>query len=346
MSTPVDWRKSFRQVSELDDGPVKMLIENILPTEGVTFIGSLSGVGKTWVALSMAKALRTGEPLFGRFPVPEIVPVAYLVPEMGSRAVRKRIETLQIPDHPEFLLRTMKEGRMQLTAPELKAMVQELKPVIFLDTAIRFTNGVEENSSGQNAAGLAEAIFTLLRAGARAVVCLHHSPKASGHAPFMTLENVLRGTGDFGAICEVVWGIERARRKKGKGWDHEYAKESDSLTRLHVENVKGRDADVADPFMIQGRPYLAERGDFVVIRSGDTNIEPDARNDEEKLKTLLGMIATTPTVSKRSLTKATGWNNEKVTEQASSQGYRQVQGVWVNSAALPTATEKVTSHPR
>ena len=163
------WREHFRTLSELDEGEVPMLIENILPSEGISFLGSLSGVGKTWIALSKVKALRTGKPLFGRFRVPEIVPCAYFVPEMGSRAVRHRIEMLRIPSSEEFLIRTLKEGIMHLDSPHLRDMIQALMPVVFLDTAIRFMRGKDENSASENSVGLADALFHLLRLGARAV---------------------------------------------------------------------------------------------------------------------------------------------------------------------------------
>src|ERR1700687_4790840 len=246
-----------------------MLIENILPSEGISFLGSLSGVGKTWIALSKVKALRTGKPLFGRFRVPEIVPCAYFVPEMGSRAVRHRIEMLRIPSSEEFLIRTLKEGIMQLDSPHLRDMIQALKPAVFLDTAIRFMRGKDENSASENSVGLADALFHLLRLGARAVECLHHAPKKFSTDRYMSLENALRGTGDFGAMCEVVWGIRQARRWEGRNEDKEYAKESAALTRLEMECLKGRDIpNVADPFIIQGRPYIEERGDFSIIESG------------------------------------------------------------------------------
>jgi hypothetical protein len=339
-----EWRKEFRTLAELDQGPVPMLIEHILPAEGVMFIGSLSGVGKTWIALSMVKALRTGKPLLSHYRVPEVVPVAYLVPEMGSRAIRNRIEKLGIPSNEDFLLRTLKEGVMQLDSPYLEAMVQELKPVLFLDTAIRFTAGAEENSASANAVGLADAVFRLLRLGARAVVCLHHSPKASGNQPVMTLENILRGTGDFGAMCEVVWGVERARRKQGNKWDYAYAKESESLTRLRVECLKGRDIpDVADPFVVQGRPYIDERGDFAVVRQGDLDLEPSGRSVEERIKKLVGMVTAEPKTSIRSLSRATGWNNADVKRHALGQGWKWMEGKgWVNGEP-ETVAERVIS---
>jgi hypothetical protein len=76
--------------------------------------------------------------------------------------------------------------------------------VVFLDTAIRFLSG-DENSS-KDVRAFADTIFSLLKNGAEAVVLIHHSPKDSGD--FMTLENAMRGSGDFGAFLCCCWGTK------------------------------------------------------------------------------------------------------------------------------------------
>jgi AAA domain/Primase C terminal 1 (PriCT-1)/Bifunctional DNA primase/polymerase, N-terminal len=107
--SPTNWRDSFKSVGELEQGDVRMLINGVLP-EGTTFIGGLPGEGKTLFALSIAKALTTGDPFLGKFFVPETVPVIYLIPESGGRAFRKRCEKFNIPNDPElFLCRTVSE---------------------------------------------------------------------------------------------------------------------------------------------------------------------------------------------------------------------------------------------
>lgn len=70
MATPVpEWRKLFRSLGEMEQGEMEYLIDGFLP-EGITFLGGLSGVGKTWFALSIAKALATGQPFLDKFAVP------------------------------------------------------------------------------------------------------------------------------------------------------------------------------------------------------------------------------------------------------------------------------------
>ena len=175
--TSADWRKEFKTVGELETGDVRMLIRGFLP-EGVTFIGGLPGEGKTLFALSIAKALTTTDPFLGKFFVEEQVPVIYLIPESGSRAFRARCEKFRIPnDESLFLCRTVSEGAtLPLNSEALFEAVRRLKPVVILDTFIRFSEADDENDAAQNKK-IVNDIVRLRQAGAVAVIGLHHAKK-------------------------------------------------------------------------------------------------------------------------------------------------------------------------
>lgn len=304
----LDWRKRFHTVDQLAEGDLKFLIEDILP-EGVTFIGALSGAGKTWFALSMAKALTTSRPFLNVWPAPESVNVLYLCPEMSGRAVRSRAEKLGIKER--FYCQTMCDGVCSLTDPELEMAIEELKPVVFLDTAIRFGTAEDENSSSQNARGLATGIFALVNLGARSVVGLHHSPKDSAEKDYMTLENVLRGTGDIGAMCDAAWGLQRDRggmTNPGQA----YIEESERLNRLQVRCVKSRDFEPAEQFRIQGKPYIDEKGDFAVLSDNPY---------QTKVKKMLEAIEADPHVTKEALARLAGISRNRISEVATKEGW-------------------------
>jgi len=327
-----NWLEHFHPISELESGDVRMLIDGVMP-EGVNFIASLAGVGKTWLALSMARALSTGEDFLGRFKVREAVPVLYLVPEMGSRSFRRRCEKMKLPDSYMFLCRTLRDGMMSLTDRRLLDAVRDIQPVIFLDSMIRFQTG-DESSASANATGLATAIFEVLRSGAPAIQCLHHSPKFAGKE-WMSLENVLRGTGDIGAMCDAVWGLEHSRRSKFRGWDRAYGDESKELTRLTMKCVKSRDFDPVEELMIQGRPSIDERGDFEIVSQGGVGSSPSKQL--QRLDTLLEMIRKDSRVSVNKLSKATGWNSESVKHRAARAGYKRDDGCeWVEGPPIGT----------
>jgi hypothetical protein len=288
-----NWRTKFHTVDELPDGDIRFLIENVLP-EGVSFIGALSGAGKTWFCLSMARALTTGKKFLGNWNVPEQVNVLYLCPEMNAKTFKKRCRLFGISER--FHCQTISDGvPLDLCDPLLAQAVAELKPVVFLDTAIRFAGAEDENSSSQNAQGLAAAVFALIHLGAQAVVCLHHRAKDTARQEELTLENTLRGTGDLGAMCDAVWGLQYDR---GTG-DPQYAKESKKLVRLAVSCVKARDFCVPDDFRIQLSQFIDRTGDFGVLTTDS------AATRQAEIEALNEAISANPKIEKLRLEEKT-----------------------------------------
>src|SRR6202011_4344994 len=77
-----NWRSEFRNLSQMEQGPITMVIDGVLQ-EGTCFLGATAGHGKTLVALAFAKAICLGQPLFE---IPEYTVntprnVVYLIPE-------------------------------------------------------------------------------------------------------------------------------------------------------------------------------------------------------------------------------------------------------------------------
>jgi hypothetical protein len=296
------WRAAFKSYDQLEPGKLEFLIERIIP-EGITFLGGLPASGKTWLALSIAKALMTGRPFLGSFPVPHPLSVLYLIPEAGERAFRTRLEAMRLT-FPEdlFLCRTMGSGpTLALKSPEVIAAVGAMQPVVFLDTAIRFSQADDENSAAQNRE-LATAMFELRRAGAKGIVAIHHSAKNAGKdgsAP--TLENTLRGTGDLGALADAVYNLR--------------VEDMSTLT-IGVTCVKPRDFEPVAPFRIQGRPFINDRGDFAML---------EMPSDDEKIHRAL---LDDSTLNARELAAATGISVNRVTQLANRLGWKKNKRTW------------------
>jgi len=232
-------------------------IDGFLQDGGATMIGGLSGHGKTLIMLSIARALLSprGTMLWGHFRVLEPAErVLYLIPESTLAPFIHRLKLFGLYEHAiageRFFSRTLTKGpTIPLDDPRILAAAKGAH--VFLDTAARFGEG-DENSAGDNSRGLAADIFQLLAAGARAVICAHHAPKAFSRENIMMLETVLRGSGDMGAMLSTAWGI----------------KQIDAASNtIHVENVKGRDFQPCGPFQLQGRPFIDDTGDFHLLRA-------------------------------------------------------------------------------
>jgi AAA domain-containing protein len=262
-----DVRELFETKSELEADPTfRWVIEGIAHEGEVTWFLALPKQMKTWVMLCVVKALLTGEPLFGdeRFKVPRKAKrVIYLIPETSRKPFVKRLKMLGLvefiydpitnPDGGLFV-RTLSAGeKIKLTDPALMELARDAD--VFLDTAIRWLEG-EENKSN-DVAVLSENIFNLISAGARSVWCAHHAPKGFADASTMTLENMARGSGEYGAALTNAYGLLQEEEKT-------------STLRFHA--IVGRDLDELIPDMIlQGRPYLSTIGNFKVV---DANAEP------------------------------------------------------------------------
>ena len=158
-----------------------MLIEGFMP-KGVGFFGSLSGTGKTWIGLSVAKALTSGMPLWGVFPVKKPSAVLYLIPEASDASFKRRLGKMRITqDKHLFRYRTITQGITRpLSDPITVAMIQQLSVehdvLVVVDTAVRFFRGGDENAAKEN--NLVQDSDMLRSIGAN-VLFLHHSPKAT-----------------------------------------------------------------------------------------------------------------------------------------------------------------------
>jgi AAA domain len=248
------------------------VIEGIAHAGESTWFGALPKQMKTWVLLCVVKALLTGEPLFNdsRYKANKARKVIYLIPEASRASVKKRLKLLGLMGflydpitNPNGVLfvRTLSAGeKIKLTDPRLLEIVKDAD--VFLDTAIRWLEGEENKSS--DVAVLSENIFSLIAAGARSIWCAHHAPKGFADASTMTLENMFRGSGEYGAALSNAYGLCQTDEK---------------TSTLHFHAIVGRDLDELIPDMIlQGRPYLSETGNFKVVNA---NAEPfKGRNNQ------------------------------------------------------------------
>ena len=305
-----DWRSLFHTYEELRDAPpVKFAIDGFLQEEGITILGALPAQGKTLVALAMCRALLEGTPLFGHFNVSRPAQrVVYLIPESGKSPFAHRLKTFHLMKHIEnerMFCRTFSmPGSLSLKDPLL---VEACKGAdVILDTAIRFLPGDESSSSDQRE--FAQTLFDLLATGARTVTGLHHSAKSSETNQWMTLENVLRGSGELGAMLCSCWGLRMCDVGRTKLW---------------IQNVKARDYQPCEPFVVEGRPHLALTGNFKLTH------EPGLAGELSEHLTRRGNTGGRP-------------RNEEVVEQATEILQLHAQGVGTREIARRLGVPKST----
>jgi hypothetical protein len=249
------WRTLFHTREEIDNAPpLKFVIEGFLHEKSLTMLGGPPAAMKTYAALSIAKALITGEPLFDYFQVNETSErVLYLIPESSLSPFADRLKKLGLNRYAgdKFFSRTLDATETGVGIKDPRILEAARGADVFLDTAVRFMEGDENTAKDQRV--FADNLFALLKAGARTVIGLHHAPKTFNAQNQMELENVLRGSGDIGAMLATCWGLSKIDKDR---------------SQIYVKNVKDRDfRESPKPFVLEGRPHLDETGKFRLLYS-------------------------------------------------------------------------------
>lgn len=323
----------FRGADELSgSGKVEFLIDGFLMKGGVTFFGGSPEGGKSLVAMSIAKALTTGEPLFGKLQVVEPCPVLWLAAEGGDNGLKIRLRNFRITsDKNRFICRTLSQGAMlRLDDPHIEELVRWMNPVVILETAVRFGEGNEDSASDTNL--LAGAIFSLISYGARAVVAIHHATKNLKQAG-TSLQTILRGSSDFGALADVVIAVNRDERLYQYGT---------GPNEIDLISCKGRDftpapirlavtgrAPEGTPATAMWKPGLISHID----QDGDLKwIDKDSRQaaaevtDKQTADYLESLVRETPTITLKELATRTSQTVWAVNNTLKQRGWSKPSG--------------------
>jgi hypothetical protein len=233
--------------------PLTFAIKDFLQKDAATVIAGLVGSYKTFVSLSIAKALlNESATLWDTFAVlHKAESVVYLIPESARGPFRTRLELMGLMPYVrnhKLLVRTLNKGPI-LPLQDARFLSGIRGAHVFVDTGIRFMAG-SENEAGDAARGLSSDILAMVANGAASVVVLLHSPKGFETQNFMTLENMVRGSGELGAPFATGWGV---RHLPGD--------------IVHVQNIKPRDFEPRGPFQLAARPYIDTTGDFFLWKA-------------------------------------------------------------------------------
>ena len=333
------WWSAFKSGDTLEgDKDVKMYISNFIP-EGITLICGLPKEGKSYLALAIAKALTSGEPLFGRpeFKVPEAVPVLYLAAESGDRALKLRWSKMRITsDKTKFLCRTLGHGPMLgLDDPKIEQCVKALRPVIVLETLIRFNDGSDEDSATENRK-LAENLFRLIAWGARCVIGIHHSRKdLDKRRP--TKEAAVRGSGDALAMPDAVWLVmqDSALHKGGHGpneidvvgWGRDF---TPAPVRLALTRKK-QPGDTVPEFSPGIVSYIDTDGDLKWVNKVVFNPSASSGDISQVIERLVTQTPSTTVNDLIAKTNQPKWEIRKTLKQLGYRRGRGRHGTWVKS---------------
>lgn len=195
-----DWRERYLTFERVRDAkPVEFLIDGFLALDSITALAAPVGQRKSLIALNIAHALCTGEPLFDYFKVAARPSrVVYLCPEMGLSSFSMRLKQIGLDSHigQNLFCQTMDEDSIKLTDLD-----EELPgAVVIIDTLTRFVEG--DQNSAEDMSRFAKVVFGIKRRGAT-VLLLHHSLKGASNG--LTLDSAMRGSTELAAFVTCCW---------------------------------------------------------------------------------------------------------------------------------------------
>jgi hypothetical protein len=259
--------------------PVNWLVQDILPLNDKAILSGYWGNYKSYIALSLAKAVATGSKFLGLYQT-EKRPVIYLDKENSRDEIGERAVRLQIPDDAE--LRIWCEHNMpfpKLGDLRLLAFAEELKPLFIIDTLTGFSEAEDENAAREMRRELEKYLELISRGGT--VLALHHPPKNHSQA---SDTNWFRGSGDIGAFFAMGFYVTCTDSERGI---------------IQFSTAKSRRGP-KPYFQLQAWPYLDPaspqyKGDFAVL---DT---PHTDADEPRCLKLLQLMQDSPGINQQRL---------------------------------------------
>jgi len=180
---------TLTEIEDLKIEEPEPLIDPILKRGESMIISARAGVGKTFLGMTMGKALSDGEALFDRWPVSKPRKVLYVDGEMGINALKKRAQQLEIfSPYFRMIPCDWPRDRNALNLYQLddqftiEKAIEEFKPdVVFLDNLstlykVDATNQAESWIEMQN-------FILRTRSSGPAVVLIDHNGKVEGNGP-------------------------------------------------------------------------------------------------------------------------------------------------------------------
>ena len=153
---------------------------------------------------------------------------------------------------------------------------------------------------------------------------IHHATKASkANGERMTLENMLRGTGDFGAMCDQAYGIRKDMTLYSNGngpmeIDLVSLKDREQIGGLTSLRLAASRKNKADAGISLPVSYINETGDFHVVSKTE--------NSRRESQSILAMVNQDPNIPAKDIAEQLGISDYRVKSILEQNGYHRVKG--------------------
>ncbi len=229
------------------------LIKDIIYSEGFCFIYGAEGTGKSFLTLSLAKAIAEGNDWLGEFEVESPAKVLFLDKENPLSMVSRRIKGLDIntggniqwlkyPD--KFQLSDGKGNPSEFALAVSSIVARDDIKLIIIDSFVDLMVGSE--SSAEDTQRFFDGLRTLFPN--KAFLALHHENKPS-QGVFRNDSQRLRGSSNINAQTFTQFRLETVGSSK---------------IDMTLKQTKARDSVKLDKFMIQMQVGRDDNGESIV----------------------------------------------------------------------------------
>jgi AAA domain/DnaB-like helicase N terminal domain len=224
-------------LAEPDPGPTPFLVEQLMVEAALAFVVGSWKVGKTWLLLELAISVVSGEPVLGRYPVPEPGPVILVVEESGRAALHRRLDRLARG-------RAIAKGRLaelhfganlgvRLNEPRWQRRLREAATAIgpravILDPWVRIKGAAVDEKEQREVGEVLDYLLGLREATGAAVITSAHTGHEGGH---------IRGSSDIEAV-----------------WESRLTLTYDRQTKVHTLSAEHREAEESSKLCYRRRP--------------------------------------------------------------------------------------------
>lgn len=218
--------------------PRKMLLDPILPRQGLCMLYAPRGVGKTFVSLSIAHAVASGGSVFGRWSAPEPARTLFIDGEMPATTLQERLRDItegSLSTIAPDMLKILTPDEQEVPMPNLattagqKTIEPFLEDVSFVVLDNLSTLARNGRSNDEESWLPVQSWLLSLRRRGISVLCVHHSGKGGDQ----------RGTSAKEDVLDTVIALRRPS---------DYRTEEGARFEVHFTKARGIHGTEANPF--------------------------------------------------------------------------------------------------
>jgi len=294
LNKPEDFKTiTAQELRSMEFPKDQWLIDRIIPREGFCFIFGAEGTGKSFTALSIAKALSEGKDWLDKFKTDKQCKVLFIDKENPKQMTSRRLASFEVSGenivwvkYPEKLQLVGEDGGFSDFAISLSEEVKaENIDLIIIDSFVDLMVGNE------NAADDVQKFFDAIRQlfPNKSILALHHENKPSA-GTFKSDAQRTRGSSNINAQTTVQFRIEAI---------------SSSKTEFSLKQTKARDAQKLDKFLLEMnvRQNEDETTDVTGLTYKGEMLEADDKITKAR-EIIQELLSNSPVASKKEITEA------------------------------------------